>query len=84
MNVKLLRRHRHPDCRDRLPELRRERHLPRGGQQGHQDRPSRADQSHERNESVILTLSPRATYPVENPSTSRVIILNEDPMPRLR
>jgi hypothetical protein len=43
-----------------------------------------ADRSHERNESVILTLSPHADYTVGIPSTARVVIVNEDPAPRLR
>jgi hypothetical protein len=42
------------------------------------------DRVHERNESVLLTLSPNTSYTVGSPSTARVVILNEDPFPRLR
>jgi hypothetical protein len=44
-----------------------------------------ADRSHELNESVILTLvpspNPNPTYTPGNPSSARVMILNEDPFP---
>jgi hypothetical protein len=45
---------------------------------------SLADWSHERNASVIVTLSPHSSYTVGSPGAARVVILNEDPFPRLR
>jgi hypothetical protein len=42
------------------------------------------DNLHEGNESVILTLTPHPSYTGRNPSTARVVILNEDRFPRLR
>jgi hypothetical protein len=40
--------------------------------------PPRPDRSYEPNESVLLTLSPHATYTLGSESTAKVIILNED------